>query len=102
MKIISHAWRSYESKLVKIWMNQDTPFSTYKDLSEEDWARFVENCESENFATNSEYMQWLRSQNKLGHHLGNTGYDGKQRKWQQENEILAQVGLHNPYDNFCG
>jgi hypothetical protein len=24
-KIISHAWRSYKSKLVKIWRNQDTP-----------------------------------------------------------------------------
>jgi hypothetical protein len=59
MMIISHAWRSYKSKLVKIWRNQDTPFVTYKDLSEEDWARFVEKCEFENFAVNSEYMQWL-------------------------------------------
>jgi hypothetical protein len=36
MKIISHVWRSHKSKLVKIWRNQETPFSTYKDLSEED------------------------------------------------------------------
>jgi hypothetical protein len=42
MKIISHAWRSYKSKLVKIWRNQDTSFDMYKDSSEEDWARFVE------------------------------------------------------------
>jgi hypothetical protein len=46
MKIISHAWRSYKSKLVKIWRNQDTHFNTYKDLSEEDQVRFVEKCES--------------------------------------------------------
>jgi hypothetical protein len=46
MKIISHAWRSYMSNLVKIWRNQDTTFATYKNLSEEDWARFVERCES--------------------------------------------------------
>jgi hypothetical protein len=59
MKIISHAWRSYKSKLVKIWRNQDTPFAIYKNLSKEDWLRFVEKCESENFAVNSEYMQWL-------------------------------------------
>jgi Fe2+ transport system protein B len=59
MKIISHAWRSYKSKLVKIWRNQDTPFATYKDSSEEDWLKFVEKCESENFAANSEYMQLL-------------------------------------------
>jgi hypothetical protein len=61
MKIISHVWRSHKSKLVKIWRNQETPFSTYKDLSEEGWVKFVEKCESKNFAVNSEYMKWLRS-----------------------------------------
>jgi hypothetical protein len=30
-------------------------------LSEEDWTRFVEKCESDNFPMNSEYMKWLRS-----------------------------------------
>jgi hypothetical protein len=56
MNFISHACRSYKSKLVKIWRNQDTPFDTYKDLSEEDCVRFIEKCESENIAVNSEYM----------------------------------------------
>jgi hypothetical protein len=54
MKIISHAWRTYKSKLVKIWRDQDTPFNKYKDLVEEDWARFVERCESKNFGTNGQ------------------------------------------------
>jgi hypothetical protein len=53
------------------------PFATYKDLSEEDWSRFVEKCKPENFTVNSEYMQWLRSQNELDHYLGNTGYAKK-------------------------
>jgi hypothetical protein len=53
-------------------------------------------------APNSEYMQWLRSKNELDHHLGNNVYAGKQRKWQEEDEILAQQGFENPYDNFCG
>jgi hypothetical protein len=56
MKIISHAWRRYKSKLVKIWRDQDTSFCQYKDLTKEDWVRFVEKCESEHFAMNSEYM----------------------------------------------
>jgi hypothetical protein len=59
MKITFYAWRSYKSKFVKIWRNQDTPFNMYKYLSEEHWARFIEKCESENFVVNSEYMQWL-------------------------------------------
>jgi hypothetical protein len=71
MKIISHAWRNYKSKLVKIWRNQDTPFCKYKDVTKEDWARFVEKCESEHFAVESQYMQWLQSQNELDHHLSN-------------------------------
>jgi hypothetical protein len=36
LKIISHAWRSYKSKLVKIWRDRDTPFSKYKDVTKED------------------------------------------------------------------
>jgi hypothetical protein len=102
MKIMSHACWSYKRKVVKTWRNQGTPFTTYKDLFEEDWLRFVEKCESENFAMNSEYMQWLRSQNELDHHLGNTSHAEKQRRWQQEDERLAQLGLLNPYDNFYG
>jgi hypothetical protein len=53
MKNISHAWRTYKSKLVKIWRDQDTPFGKYKYFSKEDWARFVEKCEPENFPVNS-------------------------------------------------
>jgi hypothetical protein len=59
MKIISHAWRTYKSKLVKILWDQDTPFNKYKDLTKEDWTRFVEKCESEHNGANSQYMQWL-------------------------------------------
>jgi hypothetical protein len=102
MKIISHAWRSYKSELVKSWRNQDTPFRTYKDVTKEDWARFIEKCESEHFAIESQYMQWLQSQNELDHHLDNNSYARKQRKWQQEDERLAQQGLENSYDKFFG
>jgi hypothetical protein len=60
MKIISHALWSYKSKLLKVWRKQDTPFHTYKDVTKEDWARFVEKYKLEHFATESLYMQWLR------------------------------------------
>jgi hypothetical protein len=102
MKIISHAWTSYKTKHVKIWRNQDTSFATYKDLSREDWSRFVKNYKSEKFAVNSEYMQWLRSQNELDHHHNNIDYAEKHRRWQQEDERLTQLGLQNPFDNFRG
>jgi hypothetical protein len=36
MKIMSHTWRSYKSKLLKIWRNQDTLFRKYKDVTKED------------------------------------------------------------------
>jgi hypothetical protein len=44
MKIISHAWRTYKSRLVKCWRNKTNPFNTYKNLREEDWERFVAKC----------------------------------------------------------
>jgi hypothetical protein len=47
-------------------------------------------------------MQWLRQQNELDYHLGNIGFAEKQRKWQKEDKILAQQGLENSYDKFCG
>jgi hypothetical protein len=80
MKIISHAWRSYKSKFMKIQRNQGTTYRTYKEVTKEDWVRFIEKCKSEHFVAKSQYMQWLRSQNELDHHLCNTGYAGKQRK----------------------
>jgi hypothetical protein len=36
MKITSHAWRSYKNRLVKLWRKKESPFSTYKELREED------------------------------------------------------------------
>jgi hypothetical protein len=59
MKIIFHTWRTYKSKLVKIWRDQETPFDKYKDLTKEDWSRFVEKCESKHFGANTQYTQWL-------------------------------------------
>jgi hypothetical protein len=99
MKMISHAWRSYKSKLVNIWRNQDTPFCKYKDVTKEDWARFVQKCGSEHLAMESQYIQCLRSQNEHDHHLGNTGYVEKERKWQPEDERLAQQGPENHMTN---
>jgi L-lactate utilization protein LutC len=53
MKIIFHAWRTYKSRLVKLWRKNESPFIKYNVLREEDWSRFVAKCESENFAMNS-------------------------------------------------
>jgi hypothetical protein len=36
MKIISYAWRSYKSRLVKYLRDKKNPFDKYKDLTQED------------------------------------------------------------------
>jgi hypothetical protein len=43
MKIISHAWRTYKSRLVKI-LKEENPFEKFKDLTQEEWERFVTKC----------------------------------------------------------
>jgi hypothetical protein len=45
---------------VKFWRENESPFCKYKELRKENWARFVEKCESVNFVANSEYMQRLK------------------------------------------
>jgi hypothetical protein len=35
MKIISHAWRSYKSKLVMLWREKESGFHMYNELREE-------------------------------------------------------------------
>jgi hypothetical protein len=42
IKIISHAWRTYKSRLVKI-LKEENLFQKFKD-SQEDWKRFVTKC----------------------------------------------------------
>jgi hypothetical protein len=37
MKIISHDWRIYKSRLVKFLSDQKNPFDKYEDLTKEDW-----------------------------------------------------------------
>jgi hypothetical protein len=60
-----------------VYEKKAEPFEKFKDLKEEDWERFIIKCESLEFVVNSEYMQQLRAQNELNHHLGNTGYARK-------------------------
>jgi hypothetical protein len=56
MKIISYAWRTYKSRLVKLWRNKTNPFNMYKDLRKEDCERFVAKYELEDITVNSQYM----------------------------------------------
>jgi hypothetical protein len=42
--------------LVKLWTEKESPFHTYKELREEDLARFVAKCEAELFVVNSQFM----------------------------------------------
>jgi hypothetical protein len=36
MKIISHIWRTYKSRIVKCWRKKQNPFNMHRDLIEED------------------------------------------------------------------
>jgi hypothetical protein len=44
MKIISHAWRSYRSKLVKLWREKESPFHMYKSVNRRTFLRIVSTC----------------------------------------------------------
>jgi hypothetical protein len=80
----------------------------YKDVTKEDWARFVEMCELEHFAMESQYMQWLHSQNELDHHLGNTGYAGnrgsgnkRMKNWPSKVVRIYMTNFVDSWDHLC-
>ncbi|XP_025805537.1 uncharacterized protein LOC112884375 [Panicum hallii] len=102
MKIISKAWRSYKNKLLKCWKKKENPFDKYADLTKEAWDELVQKWNTPEFQQSSEYFRGLRARNELDHHLGSAGYAGKQRKWEQEDEMLAERGIENPYESFEG
>ncbi|PVH64317.1 hypothetical protein PAHAL_2G236100 [Panicum hallii] len=99
MKIISKAWRSYKNKLLKCWKKKENPFDKYADLTKEAWDELVQKWNTPEFQQSSEYFRGLRARNELDHHLGSAGYAGKQRKWEQEDEMLAERGIENPYES---
>jgi hypothetical protein len=80
MKGISHLWRGYKNRLVTCLRKKQNPFEKFKDLKEEECKRFIAKCESSEFVANNDYMRQLQVQNELNHHIGNTGYAGKQSK----------------------
>jgi hypothetical protein len=41
---------------VKCWRNKKYPYNAYKDLTEEDWERFVTKYKSEDLVMNNQYM----------------------------------------------
>ncbi|XP_025811296.1 LOW QUALITY PROTEIN: glyceraldehyde-3-phosphate dehydrogenase-like [Panicum hallii] len=100
--------RAYAMPLVasarwsKCWKKKENPFDKYADLTKKAWDELVEKWNAPEFQQSSEYFRGLRARNELDHHLGSAGYAGKQRKWEQEDEMLAERGIENPYESFEG
>jgi hypothetical protein len=89
-------------RLLKCWKKKENPFDKYADLTKEAWDELVQKWNTPEFQQSSEYFRGLRARNELDHHLGSAGYAGKQRKWEQEDEMLAERGIENPYESFEG
>jgi hypothetical protein len=70
--------------------------------------RFVEKCESDPFVVNSQYMQWLQSQNELDHYLSNTGYaknkesgNKRMKDWPRKVLRIHKINSVNSCDHLC-
>jgi hypothetical protein len=89
-------------RLLKCWKKKENPFDKYADLTKEAWDELVQKWNTPEFQQSSEYFRGLRARNELDHHLGSAGYAGKQCKWEQEDEMLAERGIENSYESFEG
>ncbi|TVU31048.1 hypothetical protein EJB05_22713, partial [Eragrostis curvula] len=101
MKLIAHAFRTHKCFFIKHYVIPEVePFSKMKYIQREDWKAFVAMKTSEEFKALSKKMKELRERSKHNHCLGTTGYAGKEKQWQEEDEKMEKSGIQNPWDAY--
>jgi hypothetical protein len=96
MMIISHAWRSYKSKLVKICRNQDTHLRKYKDVNQSTLLRRVSTCGGSDRRTN------LTTTSATLVMLENRGSDNKGMKdWSSKVLKIRTTNSMDSWDHLC-
>ena len=69
-------------------------------ITEEDFAKFKENCGKESVKAKSEKMKALQARNTPPHRLGSRGYEGKRAVWAKEDAERESHGIPDPLAEF--
>ena len=69
-------------------------------ITEEDFVKFLENCEREEVKAKSEKMKALQARNTPRHHLRSRGYEGKRHVWAKEDAERESHGIPHPLAEF--
>ena len=69
-------------------------------ITPEDYKLFLQNEELEYTKSQSTWGKELAEKNIGRHRLGCRGYDGKQEKWQKEDQAYIDKCIENPYDKY--
>ena len=99
MVIVGKALRTLRYKLNKNYVQKGkTPYEDYNFIKKHVWEEFVEKMSTEDAKAKGEKYSQLAKRNTLYHHLGNTGYTGKRKKWRQEEREAAEARQENPLE----
>ncbi|XP_019156997.1 PREDICTED: uncharacterized protein LOC109153602 isoform X2 [Ipomoea nil] len=95
LKIASSRWKDFKSRLLREYVinkhpNYESPVQVYDYLTEEQWARFVAERESEQFKEKSQKARERRALNEHPHFLGSAGYAGKRLEWMISDPLSSQ------------
>ncbi|XP_019168681.1 PREDICTED: uncharacterized protein LOC109164617 [Ipomoea nil] len=95
LKIASKRWRDFKSRLKREHLvnkhpNYDSPVQLYEFLTEENWAKFVAERESESFKEKSQKARQRQACNEHPHFLGSAGYADKQPEWMISDPLSSQ------------
>jgi hypothetical protein len=101
MVIAGKALHTLRYKLNKNYVQKGkTPYEYYNFIKQHVWEEFVEKMSTEDIKAKDEKYSQLAKRNTLYHHLGNTGYTGKRKKWQQEEREAAEVEQESPLEGI--
>ncbi|XP_019156961.1 PREDICTED: uncharacterized protein LOC109153561 [Ipomoea nil] len=95
LKIASSRWKDFKSRLLREYVvnkhpNYESPVQVYDYLTEEQWARFVADRESEQFKEIRQKARERCALNEHPHFLGSAGYAGKRLEWMISDPLSSQ------------
>ena len=101
LQTMAKSWRGWKTTLNKKFVKTGrTPFSTYANITPNQWDDFLTLKNSPEEIKRSQKYAELAKKNKFPHRLGSAGYAPKVEQWTKEEEEMRKKGQPVPMEEW--
>nr|ABF98011.1 transposon protein, putative, CACTA, En/Spm sub-class [Oryza sativa Japonica Group] len=101
LQTMAKSWRGWKTTLNKKFVKTGrTPFSTYANITPNQWDDFLTLKNSPEEIKRSQKYSELAKKNKFSHRLGSAGYAPKVEQWTKEKEEMRKKGQPSVADKI--